>query len=80
MIDIERVKAAIAARADEFVRELFGERARRVGNDKWRVGSRGSLAVELRDGNLCFFSHEDGTGGDAVTLWQRERGGSMGDA
>jgi hypothetical protein len=36
--------------------------------------------VSVREGKLLFFSHEDDTGGDAVTLWQRQRGGTAGEA
>jgi hypothetical protein len=80
MIDVESLKASIAARAEDFVRELFGENSKRACADKWRVGSHGSLAVEVKDGALVWFSHEDGTGGDGIDLWQRERGGNNGDA
>lgn len=80
MIDAALVKARIAERAEDFVRELFGEQARQAGADKWRIGSHGSLAVEVKDGALVFYSHEDGAGGDAIAIWQRERGGSMGEA
>ena len=80
MIAVDAVKARIASNAEDFLRELFGEQAKRAGADKWRIGSHGSLAVEIRDGGLVYYSHEDGAGGDAVALWQRERGGSMGEA
>jgi len=79
MIDIEIVKARIAAREEDFIRELFGDRAKRAGEGKWRIGSHGSLAIELKDGGLVYCSHEDGTGGDCIALWQRERGGNNGD-
>lgn len=80
MIDAKLVKQRIAARADDFIETLFGDGAKRDGADKWRIGGRGSLAVTVKDGELVFFSHEDGTGSDAIALWQRERGGSAGNA
>jgi hypothetical protein len=36
--------------------------------------------VGVIDGKLLFYSHEDDTGGDAVALWQRARGGTAGEA
>ena len=80
MIDARLVKQRIAERADAFIEMLFDNRAKRDGADQWRIGGRGSLAVAVKDGALVFFSHEDGTGSDAIALWQRERGGSAGDA
>lgn len=80
MIDSTIVKQRIAVRAEEFVRGLFGDGAKRAGTDKWRVGSRGSLAVEVKDRELVWYSHEEASGGDAIELWRRERGDSKGDA
>lgn len=80
MIPAAAVKARIAARAEEFIHELVGEAARREGVSKWRVGKHGSLVIQLKDGELVFYSHEDGSGGDAIKLWQQQRGGSAGDA
>src|SRR5947207_15632784 len=80
MIDTTALHERIADRAEVFVRELFGEDVRPAGADQWRVGSHGSLAISVRDGSLVYYDHEAGGGGDAVALWQRERGGSMGDA
>lgn len=80
MIDAKLVKQRIAERADDFIETLFGDGAKRDGADKWRIGGRGSLAVTVKDCELVFYSHEDGAGSDAIALWQRERGGSAGDA
>ena len=79
-IDATELHMRIANRAEDYLRELFGDSFKTAGNDKWRVGKRGSLAVSIQDGVLVHYSHEDGTGGDAVALWQRERGGTAGEA
>lgn len=80
MIDTKLLHPRIADRAEDFLRELFGDDFKTAGADNWRVGKRGSLAVSIQDGVLVYYSHEDGTGGDAVALWQRERGGTAGEA
>jgi hypothetical protein len=80
MIDTALLHSRLADRAEDFLRELFGDDSKTAGSDKWRVGKRGSLAISIHDGVLVFYSHEDGTGGDAVALWQRERGGTAGEA
>jgi len=80
MIDTATLHTRIAARAEDYLRELFGDDFKTAGADNWRVGKRGSLAVSIQDGVLVYFSHEDGTGGDSVALWQRERGGTAGEA
>jgi hypothetical protein len=80
MIDTALLHTRIAARAEDYLRELFGDNFKTAGADNWRVGKRGSLAVSFQDGVLVYFSHEDGTGGDSVALWQRERGGTAGEA
>jgi len=79
-VDTHELHRRIANRAEDYLRELFGDSFKTAGNDKWRVGKRGSLAVSIQDGVLVYFSHEDGTGGDAIDLWQRERGGTAGEA
>ena len=79
-IDTTELHMRIANRAEDYLRELFGDSFKTAGNDKWRVGKRGSLAVSIQDGALVYFSHEQGLGGDAVALWQRERGGTAGEA
>lgn len=63
----------IAARADEFLRTLLGDSVKTVGPGKWRVGTHGSLSIEIKNGRLVFFDHEAGTGGDAVDLVARIR-------
>lgn len=80
MLDIALLKTRIAARAEDFLRELFGERLHRTGPQSWRVGSKGSLALSIKDGELVFFDHEVGSGGDAIALWPREHSISNGDA
>ena len=80
MIDTATLHSRIAARAEDYLRELFGDNFKTAGADQWRVGKRGSLAVSIKDGALVYFSHEEGTGGDAIALWQRERGGTAGEA
>ena len=80
MVDTLQLHAGIASRAEDFLRLLFGERTRQAGANQWRIGSHGSLSVELQNERLVFFDHESGVGGDAVALWQRECGGSNGDA
>jgi hypothetical protein len=80
MLNIPEIKTRIAARAEEFPRELFGDRLHRDGPWKWCVGTHGSLALEIKDGELVFFDHESGQGGDAIALWARERSISNGDA
>lgn len=81
MVDIPALHERIAARASDFVAALFGDRARSVGPDKWRVGSHGSLAIEVTNGRLLFNSFENQEDhGDAIDLWRRERGGTFGDA
>ncbi len=80
MIDTALLHSRIAGAAPDYLREIFGEDVKRAGTDKWRVGRRGSMAISIRDGVLVFYSHEDGAGGDAVGLWQRQRGGSAGEA
>ena len=80
MIDTATLHTRIANRAEDYLRELFGDNLKAAGKDKWRVGKRDSLAVCIQDGVLVYYSHEDGSGGDAVALWQRERGGTAGEA
>jgi hypothetical protein len=80
MIDTALLHTRIASRAEDYLLELFADNFKTAGADNWRVGKRGSLAVSIQDGVLVYFSHEDGTGGDSVALWQRERGGTAGDA
>jgi hypothetical protein len=80
MIDTALLHSRVANRAEDYLRELFGESTKPNGADKWRVGTHGSLAVSIKDNTLVFYSHEDGSGGDAVALWQRERGGTAGEA
>lgn len=80
MIDVQETKTRIAARAEDFLRELFGERHHRAGPESWRVGNKGSLALDIKDGELVFFDHERGEGGDAIALWARERSVSTGEA
>ena len=73
MLDIQLIKSRVAARAEEFLRELFGERLRRERTDSWRVGRHGSLHVEIKGGELIFCDHEAGGGGDCIHLCARER-------
>ncbi len=80
MFDLALIKTRLAARAEEFLREHFGERLHRAGSQSWRVGKHGSLALSIKDGELVFFDHETGGGGDAIALWARERGGEFKDA
>lgn len=80
MLNFDLIKANISARAENFVHHLFGDDAKSAGVLKWRVGSHGSLAIGITDGDLVFFSHEDGVGGDAIALWHRARGGDKRDA
>ena len=80
MIDTTLLHHRIADRAEDFLRELFGDDFKTSGSDNWRVGKRGSLAVSIQDGVLVYYSHEAGVGGDAIGLWQRERGGTAGEA
>jgi hypothetical protein len=79
-VDTQLLHQRIADRAPEFVAEVFGESAKPAGPGQWRIGRQGSLAVSLKDGRLLFYSHEDDQGGDAIALWQRERGGTAGEA
>jgi hypothetical protein len=78
-VNPQEIHARVAERADEFVTELFGERARRARQGEWRVGTRGSLSINLRDGKLLWYDNEAGVGGDVVKLWQRERCGNIGE-
>lgn len=81
MLDINIIKARIAARAEDFLRELFGERLHRAGPNAWRVGRNGSLALDTRKSELLFHSFENETDcGDCIALWQRERGGDFSSA
>lgn len=80
MINTAELHIRIVARAEEFVYELFGDAAKLVGIQSWRVGQHGSLAISIKNDVLVFHSHEEGLGGDAVILWQRERGGTVGEA
>ena len=80
MLNIALIKSRIAARAEEYLREFFGDRLHRAGAQSWRVGTRGSLALEIKDGELVFYDNEAGTGGDCFALWMRERGGTFADA
>ena len=80
MFDIALIKTRIAARAEEFLRELFGEKLHRAGSNRWRVGTRGSLAIEVKEGDLVFYDNEASVGGNCFTLWQRERGEDFKDA
>lgn len=77
--NIPSIKQSIAARAEDYLRELFGERLKRDGQG-WRVGTHGSLHAEIKNGELVFHDHESGQGGDSITLWARERGGDNGSA
>lgn len=79
-IDTTELHMRIANRAEDYLRELFGDKFDKAQNGTFRVGSKGSLAVSVREGALLYFSHEEGTGGDAIDLWQRERGGTAGEA
>lgn len=81
MINTDLVHSRIADRALDYLGGLFlGERITAAGKDCWRIGKRGSLAISIKNGALVFYSHEEGVGGDAVDLWQRQRGGSIGAA
>jgi len=79
MINTVLLHERIASRADDFIRELYGDAARRAGTG-WRVNRRGSLAVGVVNGKVLVSDFESGGGGDAVALWQRERGGTLGEA
>ncbi len=79
VVDVTELHSRIAARAEDFLRELFGERVRKAGHEQWRVGTHGSLAASVRGDALVYYNHEAGGGGDAVELWQRERGGTLGE-
>ncbi len=80
MIDVPELKTRIAARAEDFLRELFGEKLHRAGTDSWRVGKKASLAIDIKDGELVYFDHESCKGGDCIGVWERERGGGNGTA
>jgi AAA domain len=79
-IDAHELHRRIANRPDEFLKELFGDKFDKAQNGSFRVGSKGSLAISIKDGVLFWYSHEEGIGGDAIDLWQRERGGTAGEA
>jgi hypothetical protein len=80
VIDTTTLHRRIALGAPGYVRELFADEARPSGTDQWRIGRKGSLSISIKDGTLVYFCHESGSGGDAVALWQRQRGGTMGEA
>jgi hypothetical protein len=80
MLNIPEIKRRVSARSDEFLSTLFADRLRNAGPDQWRVGRHGSLAIQLKDGELVYFDHEADEGGDAIDLWARERGISNGAA
>ena len=80
MLSILEIKRRIAARPEDFLRHLFGDGLRKAGPDQWRVGRHGSLALDVKNGELVYFNHEDGEGGDAIALWARERAISNGTA
>ena len=67
MFDIALIKTRIAARAEEFLRELFGEKLHRAGLG-WRVGKHGSLALDIQKGELVYYDHEAGQGGDCMIV------------
>ncbi len=73
MIDVKKMKTCIAARPEDFLHELFGERLHRAGTDSWRVGKKGSLSLDIKDGEIVYFDHESCKGGDCISLWARER-------
>lgn len=79
-MDTTLMHAAIAINAAKFVASLLGDTARIAGPGKWRVGSRGSLAIETKENVLVFFNHEAGVGGDAIDLVAHVRQCTLGDA
>ena len=79
MIATHQLHERLTARADEFVGMLFADGAKRCGN-AWRVEKRGSLVINIDRASIVFFDHECGEGGDAVSLYARERGRTAGDA
>ncbi|MEQ1853462.1 MAG: hypothetical protein ABMA01_17935 [Chthoniobacteraceae bacterium] len=78
MIDVQELKTRVAARAEDFLRELYGDKLHRAGTDSWRVGKKDSLALNIKDGELVYFDHESCKGGDCIGVWARERGGDNG--
>jgi len=65
--DAHDIAQMLAARADRLARELL-PRGRLDGRN-WRVGSRGSLSIELTGDRIgLWFDHEAGAGGDALDL------------
>ena len=80
MLNIPEIKRRIAARPEDFLRHLFGEKLDRAGDASWRVGRYGSLALDIKNGDLVYFNHEDDEGGDAIALLATVRGISNGAA
>lgn len=80
MINIPELKACVAARAEDFLRELYGDKLHRAGTDSWRVGKKGSLALDIKDGEVVYFDHESCKGGDCIGVWARERACDPGNA
>lgn len=80
MLNIAEIKRRIAARPEPFLNRLFGKRLLPDGSNKWRVGTRGSLAIEVKNGQLVYFDHEVGKGGGCIDLWMRQYGGTKAEA
>lgn len=78
--DLEELRAALAAQAEDLCLALLGKPAARSGSE-WRWGKRGSLSVVTRGSKRgLWHDHEAGTGGDLFDLIRRERGGSFAEA
>jgi hypothetical protein len=80
MLNTQEIIKRIAVRPEPFLNKLFGKRLLPAGHKSWRVGTRGSLAIQIKDGQLVYFDHEIGNGGGCIGLWMRQYGGAKAEA
>ncbi len=64
--DLQSLKQAILSSLSELLRLLHPNRHIEASRSEIRIGNRGSLCIDRRNGN--FFDHESGIGGDLIDL------------
>ena len=76
---INNIKPYIRANIEALICRLFsGANIQKLSESNYRVGSKGSLAITvLSDGNIVFYCHESGSGGDIFDLIMRVTGYSF---
>jgi hypothetical protein len=80
--DVEAVRAALSARVIDVVTELLGEPNPKLSSkSELRFGRKGSLVVKIAGAKVgAWFDHENGVGGDLLSLIRQRLGGTFQDA